>query len=81
MNLYTGDFWVPFPRSEYGGMWVVIAKDVQECIDLLKNDYHTQYFDEDGADLDDLINSVKKAHCFKLDAEVTESRIVEVFFT
>jgi hypothetical protein len=29
---------MPFPMSEYGGMWVVVAKDRAQCIELLKSD-------------------------------------------
>ena len=80
MNLYTGQFWIPFPRSEYGGLWVVIAKDREECAQLLKDAYH-QDDEEDDDDLEDLNRAVAEAHCFKIDKEHHESRIVEAFLT
>ena len=33
--LYTVDHFIPFPRSEYGGMWVVVAQNDDECFDLI----------------------------------------------
>ena len=34
MNLYTIDYWVPFPSSEYGGLIVVAAKDKEEAAEV-----------------------------------------------
>ena len=31
------DHFVPFPSSEYGGVWNVIAEDDDECFDLIKD--------------------------------------------
>ena len=36
--LYIVDHFIPFPRSEYGGIWNVIAKDHEECFDLIANE-------------------------------------------
>jgi hypothetical protein len=36
MKLFTGKYWVPFPSTEYGGRWVVVAKDRAQCIALLE---------------------------------------------
>lgn len=33
--LYIVDHFVPFPSSEYGGIWNVIASDDEECFDLI----------------------------------------------
>ena len=33
--LYLVDHDVPFPSSEYGGLWKVIAEDDNECFDLI----------------------------------------------
>jgi len=33
--LYIIDHFVPFPQSEYGGVWHVIAKDDEECFDVV----------------------------------------------
>ena len=32
---YIVDHYVPFPSSEYGGIWNVIAEDDDECFDLI----------------------------------------------
>ena len=33
--LYIVDHFVPFPQSEYGGIWNVIAGTEEECFDLI----------------------------------------------
>ena len=33
--LYVIDHFVPFPQSEYGGVWNVIAKDDEDCFDVV----------------------------------------------
>lgn len=33
--IYTVDHFAPFPISEYGGVWVVIAENDDECFDLI----------------------------------------------
>ena len=33
--LYIVDHFVPFPQSEYGGVWNVIARDDEECFDVI----------------------------------------------
>jgi hypothetical protein len=43
MNLYIGDYWAPFPSSEYGGIWVVMAENEEQVIDILEG---TSYDDE-----------------------------------
>ena len=35
MNLYIVDHFIPFPQSEYGGVWNVLASDDEECFDLI----------------------------------------------
>ncbi len=35
MNLYIVDHFIPFPQSEYGGVWNVLAYDDEECFDLI----------------------------------------------
>ena len=32
---YVVDHYVPFPSSEYGGVWNVIACNDEECFDLI----------------------------------------------
>ena len=44
---YIVDHYVPFPSSEYGGIWNVIAEDDDECFDLITSaddgDFNSQY--------------------------------------
>lgn len=76
MNLYVGDYWVPFPSSEYGGTWTVVAENVGQCIDILQS---MQYYDE----YDSLIPAaVDKAKCFELNPEQNYvPGIADYFFT
>ncbi len=76
MNLYVGDYWVPFPSSEYGGTWVVIAENVEQCIDFLRG---TGYDDEYESSIP---AAVAKASCYELNPEREyEPGIVDSFFT
>jgi hypothetical protein len=50
MNLYIGDYWAPFPSSEYGGTWSVIAENVDQCIDILRGlGYDDEYESEEDS--------------------------------
>ena len=33
--LYVIDHFVPFPQSEYGGVWNVIAENDEQCFDIV----------------------------------------------
>lgn len=54
MNLYTVDYWIPFPSSEYGGLYVVAAENVDQVVDVCleitpdwnKDDYEVDYLTE-----------------------------------
>ena len=74
--LYTVDHFIPFPRSEYGGMWVVVAENDNECFDLISAE-------DDGLN-DDYYNRLReniiKSRVFEL-AGAHESGIVEEFTT
>ena len=75
--LYIVEHYLPFHISEYSGIWNVIAKDDDECFDLiiLENDYekHTQYYNK-------LRENIVKAPRFKL-ADDYESSVIEAFLT
>lgn len=72
-TLYTVDYWVPFPSSENGGVYVVIAKDDEECFNLLKikdkESLHSVDYDTE------LRLAIKHAYRFEL-AHSQESRVV-----
>jgi len=74
--IYVGEFWVPFPSSEYGGSWSVIASDKNEVATLLRNqvtEYYKQY-DEN------MLESIEKAKYFELACE-PKSMVINTFFT
>jgi hypothetical protein len=75
MNIYVGNYWVPFPASEYGGTWSVIAKDEQQCIELLTEH---KYYDDEYNEF--IPSAVRQAYVFKLMHD-THPHVVDTFFT
>jgi len=75
--LYIVDHYVPFPSSEYGGIWNVIAEDDDECFDLItgtdEEGFNQQYYGN-------LRENILKSRTYAL-AEDLESVIVEEFTT
>ena len=75
--LYIVDHYIPFPSSEYGGLWNVIAEDDDECFDIITaeddGNFYEQYYTN-------LRENIVKARVFALTDEV-ESGIVEAFTT
>ena len=75
--LYIVDHFIPFPpRSEYGGIWNVVAESDEECFDLIttedenmNDDYYSR-----------LRENILKAPTYALAEDVT-SEIVEQFTT
>jgi hypothetical protein len=74
--LYIVDHFCPFPRSEYGGIWNVVAKDDDECFDLIKD--YDEGFDEEF--YVNLREKVVNARTYEL-AENIESAVIEAFTT
>ena len=74
---YIVDHYVPFPSSEYGGIWNVIASTSEECFDLITNeddgDFNSQYYSN-------LRDNILKSSKFAL-ADNVESKVVEGFIT
>lgn len=75
--LYIVDHYIPFPCSEYGGVWNVIAQNDDECFDLITADDVDNFHEEFYSNLKDRII---KAQRFALANDQT-SRIVESFTT
>lgn len=75
--MYIVNHYIPFPRSEYGGVWNVVATDDEECFDLI--------VDEDDGLNDDyyshLRENIMKASVFELADDGIKSGIVEQFTT
>lgn len=74
--LYVVDHFVPFPSSEYGGIWNVVASNNEECFDLITD------FDEDfNVDFyPNLRENIIKARVLPL-AEDIESSVIAEFTT
>lgn len=76
--LYIVEHYVPFPQSEYGGIWNVIADNDEECFDLItdadSSDFNVQYYG-------DLRENITNAQVYKLNEENVVSGIVDEFIT
>ena len=76
--LYIVDHFVPFPQSEYGGLWNVIAEDDNECFDLITeqdNDLNLQYYQK-------LRENIVKSPKYKvIDDNSAESEVITSFLT
>ena len=73
---YLVEHFVPFPQSEYGGIWNVIAEDDNECFDLIvaqDQEMYVQHYPQ-------LRHNIQNARTYAL-AEEFESYIVEEFTT
>jgi hypothetical protein len=75
--LYIVDHYVPFPASEYGGVWIVTAKSDNECFDLITEDDDVNFFEQYYSVLRENIIQAQK---FAL-ANDESSRIVDSFIS
>lgn len=75
--LYIVEHYIPFPQSEYGGVWNVIAKDDEECFDLITSQDHDNFNEKFYGDLRE---NIMNSQVFAL-AEDVESSVVEEFTT
>lgn len=76
MYLFIVDHYIPFPSSEYGGIWNVIAQDEEECFDLITENSEESFSRYYGK----LRENIQNSRRFLL-AEDVESQIVESFTT
>tara|TARA_R100001463_G_scaffold34091_1_gene75196 strand:- start:384 stop:620 length:237 start_codon:yes stop_codon:yes gene_type:complete len=74
--LYIVNHFIPFPTSEYGGVWNVIAENNEECFDLITKQYDSFYEQYYGT----LRENILKSRAYAL-AERPESCVVEEFTT
>ena len=76
--LYIVDHFVPFPQSEYGGLWNVIAEDDNECFDLITeqdDDLNLQYYQK-------LRENIVKSPKYKvIDDNSLQSEVISSFLT
>ena len=75
--LYIVQHYVPFPTSEYGGVWNVIAEDDDECFDLISADDNGNFYESYYSNLKE---NILVAPTFAL-AEDVDSGVVESFTT
>ena len=75
--LYVVDHYIPFPTSEYGGLWVVIAEDDDECFDLIAAEDDGNFYEQHYTVLRE---NVLNARTYTL-AEDEDSRVIESFTT
>lgn len=75
--IYIVDHFIPFPQSEYGGIWNVIAENDEECFDLITEYESAMYSNHYNR----LRENITKAQTFALADENVESGIVEEFRT
>jgi hypothetical protein len=76
-SLYIVDHYVPFPSSEYGGIWNVIAKDDAECFDLIVGEDFDNFYEKYYTDLRE---NIMNARVFPLVSNEI-SCVVESFTT
>ena len=74
--LYLVEHFLPFPISEYSGIWNVIAKDDNECFDLIVAEDGNQYPEH----YNKLRENVIKAQKFALKDDY-QSSVIEAFLT
>ena len=73
---YVVEHFVPFPQSEYGGLWNVIAEDDDECFDLITaedQEFSVSHYPN-------LRHNIQSARVYPL-LDGVESGIIEVFLT
>jgi len=75
--LYIVDHYIPFPSSEYGGIWNVIAEHDDECFDLISAEDDGNFNEKFYSNLRENILNARR---FAL-VDEEESSIVEEFTT
>jgi hypothetical protein len=74
--LFVVDHFVPFPTSEYGGLWVVRASDDEECFDLIVSEDREAFPEFYGK----LRENIEKCPKYAL-IDDAPSEVVESFLT
>ena len=75
--LYIIDHFMPFPQSEYGGVWHVIAKNDEECFDVVVSE-------DDDLNIgcySKLRENISKSTKFALARDPINSQVVNSFIT
>ena len=76
--IYIVDHFVPFPQSEYGGIWNVIAENDDECFDLITEQDDDEYPEFYGKLRENVVKSPK----YKvIDDNSLQSEVISSFLT
>jgi hypothetical protein len=76
--IYIVDHFVPFPQSEYGGIWNVIAENDDECFDLITEQDDDEYPEFYGKLRENIVKSPK----YKvIDDNSLQSEVISSFLT
>ena len=77
--LYIVDHYIPFPSSEYGGIWNVIAETDDECFDLISAHDEDNFYEEHYVNLRE---NIQKSDFYALsDSDALKSKVVMEFTT
>jgi hypothetical protein len=74
--LYIVDHFVPFPQSEFGGVWNVVADSDEQCFDLITDDDNESYPEFYGH----LRENIVKADKYQITEDV-KSGVITSFLT
>ena len=75
-SIYIVDHFVPWPQSEYGGIWTLVAETDEQCYDMIvedDEDLNTPYYGK-------LRENIMKATKYPLVGD-PEPKIVDTFLT
>ena len=76
--IYIVDHFVPFPQSEYGGIWNVIAENDDQCFDLITEQDDDEYPEFYGKLRENIVKSPK----YKvIDDNSLQSEVISSFLT
>jgi hypothetical protein len=70
------DHFVPFPQSEFGGVWNVVADSDEQCFDLITADDDEQYPEHYGQ----LRENIVKGDKYQITEDV-KSGVITSFLT
>ena len=79
MYIYSVDYWVHFPSSEYGGFFVVLAEDDDRCFEFL-NGYGNDPDLSSKKEKKAIAAAVKAANKFLVETD-RKSGVIAAFIT
>ena len=68
--LYIVSHYVPFPSSEYGGVWNVVAENDDDCFDLISAEDNGNFYEKYYSDLkENILNAGHKRQKINWDSK------------